>query len=217
MKKLFLLFFLVLFFIIFIKLGRFIDVTQKPVSADIIVSLGGGSSYSRIERALKLYKNGFSKSEKIIYTGGIREYYKIWGDFLKSNDISKQNIIYIDRSIAYNTMEEIFFIKQYMLKHHLKSVIFVSDPEHSRRITVLADNVAGYKDAGLDLIVVSAEQIQWNKEEYYKDMASIKSTMSEIVKIFYNLIKYDTLLFRYTQYSKKKEDGEWEIILKQLD
>jgi hypothetical protein len=216
MKKIFLLFFFILFFIIFINLGNFVDITQKPIKADIIVSLGGGSSNFRIKKALELYKKGFSRSKKIIYTGGIKEYYKTWGDYLEKNGIPKQNIIYIDRSIAYNTMEEVSFIKLYMLKYHLKSVIFVSDPQHSRRITFLANNIAGYKDAKLDLIVTSAEQKQWDKEVYYKSILSIKNTMIEIIKLFYNFLKYHTPLIQYTQYHKKMEHGTWDMIVDQL-
>ncbi len=218
MKKLLLFFFLILFSVtIFINLGRFVDVTQKPVNADIIVSLGGGLGDLRQKKTLNLYKDGFSKSGKIIYTGGIKKYYRIWGVYLENNGILKQDIIHIDKSIAYNTMEEIFFIKQYMLKHHMKSVIFVSHPQHSRRITILANSVAGYKEAGIDLVVVSAEPRGWNREEYYKSRTSIRSTMREIVKLFYNLIKYNTPLIRYTQYSKKTQNGEWETALEQLD
>jgi len=44
--------------LVFMNLGNFIDVTQKPVQADIIVSLGGGSG-CRIQTALSLYKNGY--------------------------------------------------------------------------------------------------------------------------------------------------------------
>jgi hypothetical protein len=219
-KKLLLFFFLILFFIIiFINLGRFVDITQKPVTADIIVSLGGGdSSGSRLKRTLKLYKDGFSRSGKIIFTGGIKKYYySIWGIFLENNGILKENIIYIDQSIAYNTMEEVLFIKKYMLKHYMKSVIFVSHPQHSRRITILANNVARYKEAGLNLIVVSVEPRQWNRDEYYKNIISIRNTISEIVKLFYNFIKYSAPFIQYTQFSKKMQNNEWEKALEQLD
>jgi hypothetical protein len=209
-----------IFIILLISLGRFLDVTQKPVNADIIVSLGGimDSSDFRLKRALKLYKNGFSRSGKIIFTGGIKKYYyKVWGIYLENNGIPKQDVIYIDQSIAYNTMEEVLFIKQYMLKHHMKSVIFVSHPQHSRRITILANSIAGYKEAGLNLMVASVESRQWRREESYKGIISIKSTISEIVKLFYNLIKYSDPLIQYTQYSKKVQNNEWEKALERLD
>jgi len=208
-----------IFIILLMNLGRFFDITVEPKKADIIVSLGSkDSSNFYLKGALKLYRNGLSKSGKIVFTGGIKKYYyRVWGIYLENNGIPKQDIIYIDQSIAYNTMEEVLFIKQYMLKHHMKSVIFVSHPQHSRRIAILANSIAGYKEAGLNLIVASVEPRQWSRDEYYKSIISIKSTMSEIVKLFYNLIKYSDPLIQYAQYSKKIQNDEWEKALERLD
>lgn len=202
-----------IFIVLLINLGRFLDITAAPKKADIIVSLGTrDSSASSLKRALRLYEDGFSKSGKIIFTGGIKKYYyRVWGIYLENNDVPKQDIIYIDQSIACNTMEEVLFIKQYMIRHHMKSVIFVSHPHHSRRITILANSIAEYKEAGLNLIVASVEPRKWSRDEYYK------STISEIVKLFYNLIKYSAPLIQYTQYSKKMQNDEWEKALERLD
>jgi len=46
-------------FFLFFSLGKWIDVTEKPVKADIIVCLGGGTS-ERVQKAVSLYAQGYS-------------------------------------------------------------------------------------------------------------------------------------------------------------
>jgi len=100
---------------LFMNLGRFVDVTQQPVKADIIVSFGGDSG-SRIKRSLQLYKEGYSRSHKIIYTG--RDQISRQSNdplystkqYLINNGINEDDIVHIDFSMIRNTMEEIFFV-----------------------------------------------------------------------------------------------------------
>lgn len=198
---------LLLFIIIFINLGRFVDVTQNPVKSDIIVALGGGTGF-RIKSAWELYETGFSRSDKLFHTGNE----STWrNNFLLDNGIDKKNIIYID--VITNTMEEIFFIKEYMLKHNLKSVIFVSDPFHSRRISVLVDTLADYDDLDLHYTVVGTTLPWWNKNHYYHHRGAIKHTLLEIAKLCYNLLKYNFFVVDYTEYHKKKNSEEWKNAL----
>lgn len=206
--------------LVFLNLGRFIDVTQKPVQADIIVSLGGDSG-CRIKTALSLYKNGFSKSDKIIYTGrgnirkGLEPSLSI-KKYLLNNGVQNKNIIHIDKSIIANTMEEVYFIKKYMLTHDYKSVIFVSHPQHSRRISTLAKAVAKYEEACLHLMVASCNPKWWNREAYYTNKTSFQVTMIESGKLLYNLLKYGTPLLNYTKYTIKMQNREWDKALDQL-
>lgn len=208
--------------IIFINLGRFVDISQKPDKADIIVSLGGGLSGCRLKTTLLLYKNGYSKSGKFIYTGtdfldkdvdpslSRKEY-------LLNNGIKNKDIIHIGKSVIANTMEEVYFIKKYMLAHHYKSVIFVSHPQHSRRISTLAKTVADYEEAGLHLVVASCNPSWWNRNAYYINELAFKETINETGKLIYNLIKYGTPLIQFTKYAKKMQNREWEIVLDRLE
>ena len=202
------------------NLGNFVDVTQKPVQADIIVSLGGDYSGCRLKKALKLYKNGYSKSVKLIYTsrdsvsksleesGSRRQY-------LLNNGVAENNIVNIDRSMISNTMEEVLFIKKYMLYHNYKSVLIVSHPQHSRRIQTLAQNIADYKSSDLNLTIVSCNPGWWNASEYYKNKTSLIVTKDEIVKLIYNFFKYGTPLMSYTNYAKSNKDKKWDTDIKE--
>ncbi len=200
--------------LIFINLGRFVDVTQKPEEVDVIVSLGGDSG-SRIKKALQLYKQGYSKSHKIIYTG--RDQISDQSDhplystkqYLINNDVNENDIIHIDLSMIKNTMEEIFFVKEYMLKHNLKNVMFVSTPFHTRRIKVLADIIAKFDKADLHYTIVGA--YAWkNKADYYKNKNARSFVISEMKKLVYNVLKYGTPLIKYTRYNELKKNGIWD-------
>lgn len=210
--------FLILSLVIFLNFGKFIDVTQKPQKADIIVALGGDESGCRLKTALSLYQDGISKSGKFIYTGE-NSFSPAMSrkEYLISNGIKPKDIVHVDETIIFNTMEEVFFIKMYMLKHHLKSVVFVSHPQHSRRISALADNVADYKGSGLEFMVASCHPVWWDRDHYYRNGVALIVTTYEAGKLLYNLIKYGTPLIGQTQYSKKISNGEWEKALERLD
>ena len=179
------------------NLGRFFDITVEPKKADIIVYLGGGWS-ERLEKSLELYKLGYSKTNKIIYTGDLRGklskkdlngFYK--KKYLKEQSVPEKNIIYAEDTS--NTMKEILFVKNYMLKHHYKSVIFVSDPPHSRRIMFLAKFVNKYDDANLSCIVVGSDIDWWDRTHYYKDKRARMAVKSEISKLVHNFVAYGVL------------------------
>jgi len=108
-----------------------------------------------------------------------------------------------------NTMEEIFFVKEYMLRHSMKHALFVSTPFHTRRIKTLTDIVAKYDKTGLHYTIVGA--YTWkNHLAYYKNKNTRFNVITEIKKLVYNLLKYGTPLMRYTRYYKLKESGDWD-------
>lgn len=208
--------------IIFFNLGRFVDITQPPVKSDIIVSLGGDESGCRIAKALSLYKEGFSTSGKFIYTDVdyINSSFSPINsriDYLETNGIPRQKIIHIDETMIYNTMEEVFFIKQYMQKHHYKTVTFVSHPQHSRRIDFMARHIADYGKAGLELRIVSCNPYWWDREHYYNTEVGYKVAIYETIKLFYNAFKYNPLLISDTAYGQKLKTNEWEKAINHLD
>ena len=73
-------------------------------------------------------------------------------------------------------MEELLFIKKYMLYNNYKSVLFVSHPQHSRRISVLANFIANYKENDLQFSIVSCDLEWWDKSNYYKNKTSLITT-----------------------------------------
>ncbi len=208
--------------LVFFNFGKFMDVTQSPLKADIIVSLGGDENGCRIKKALALYKEGDSLSGTFMYTGkdtiGLSfSPIRSRRDYLEKHGIPKQKIIHVDTTVITNTMEEVFFIKKYMQKHHYKTVIFVSHPQHSRRIDFMARHIADYGEAGLELRIVSCNPSWWDREHYYKNKIAIVATLQESAKLFYNAFKYNPLLISHTQYGHKLKTNQWEETIKKLD
>jgi uncharacterized SAM-binding protein YcdF (DUF218 family) len=172
--------------LLILNLGLFFDKTTNPVSSDIIVSLGGDNSEGRIKKAVKLYENNFSLSNKIILTGVTRIDKRI--TYLISKKIKKENIIF--NYTAKNTFEEITFIKKYLLKHHMKTVLVVSDPPHSRRILFFANTMLKYPDSNLSIRVIASKNNWWNAKTYYTNYKAIRFVSHESIKLIYYYVQY---------------------------
>ncbi len=210
-------FFLVLFIALFLNLGHFIDASQKPIKSDIIVSLGGGDG-CRIKKTLSLYQDGYSTSKKFLYTGREIVTPSLPSRFSKSeyllqNGVKKENIVFVKRGVIVNTVEELFFIKAYLKRHKYKSVLIISAPIHTRRIKVLASQIAGYNDVNIRYTVSSCEKSWWNPDRYYQDPIIRSSVFLEFKKLIYNLIKYSPPFIKYTSYAKKKNSDLWNDTL----
>ena len=178
---------------VILSIGRYFDVSQPPKQADIIVSLGGDNGL-RIKKTLELYDANMSRSHKLILTGAddfdasMKIYELDWrADYLSKKGVKKGNIIF--NTTAQNTLEEIFFIKKYLLAHHLHSVIFITDPPHSRRISYFASDIAHYEDANLSYIVVATNNDWWNREHYYTNPEAIIFVVNESIKLTYYFIQ----------------------------
>lgn len=214
--RLIMLIFMSLLIAVFFLLGRFVDVTEPPKPADIIVSLGGDESGCRLKKALQFYREGNSLSGKFLYThvdtlsnhamsaSGSRRHY------LEENGVIPADIVHIDENVVYNTMEEVFFIKKYLLAHHYRSVLFVSHPQHSRRIEWMARYLADYEGSGLTYQVAGCEPDWWHRNTYFQNKTGIAVAVQELVKIVYNFFKYNPLLIEKTEYAHKVSSGEWE-------
>lgn len=179
-----LLFFLFLIYS-FLNLGNFLDITQKPTKTDLIVCLGGGISKNRSEKTIELYNNGFLKTSYIIFTGVL--------------SINKNSHNYFDKKIdvitngkVRNTMEEILYIKDFIKERNLKSVIFITEAPHSRRVQIFWENF-GDKLDDVHFSVVASQFDDWNSDTYYKNENSLKYAFSEATKLMYNLFLYGIL------------------------
>jgi hypothetical protein len=168
---------------IFFNLGEFIDVTQKPIKSDIVVCLGGGT-IERVKRSISLLENGYANAFILLGESWYNQPY------LKKNYPDMKVII--DES-PQNTKEEVLFIKKYMVENGYKTVLIVTDPPHSRRVSVLYSvlNVEG--DDTLTLRVISSKIGWWKATKYYDDKRSWETVFSESIRIVYSIICYGVI------------------------
>ncbi len=179
-----LLFFTFLIYIFF-NLGNFLDITQNPTKTELIVCLGGGLSKNRSDKTIELYNNGFLKTNHIIFTGVLS---------INKNTYKKfdKNLNIITNGKVKNTMEEILYIKEFIKEKNLKSVIFITEAPHSKRIQIFWENF-GDKLEDVSFSVVASQFDDWDSKAYYKHENSLKYAFSEATKLIYNLFLYGIL------------------------
>ncbi len=209
-----------LFLILFLTLGLFINSPQKPVKSDIIVSLGGGDG-RRIHKALQLYKQGYALKNKFLYTG--REIVNpalptrfSKSKFLLQHGLKQNNIVYVPRGVIVNTAEELFFVRDYMISHGYKSALIISSPVHTRRIRMLAHFISKFDKHNLSICVSAFSPNDFNPSLYFLDPSARGSVFLEFEKLIYNLLKYSPLTIKETSYYKKKNSRIWQEKVRSL-
>lgn len=192
------------------SLGDFMDAGQAPKKSDIIVSLGGDDG-KRLHKAVELYTQGYSASALFIHTGQNRyadESDKRAEALILAENIQKNKLIHIEIRTARNTVTELLLIRDFMLKHGYKSVLFVSTPMHTRRIRILADQIAEYKENGLEYTLTPS--YRWTgSSTYLYSKESREYVFLEMLKLGYNLIKYNYPFLFFTRYYHRLHTGEW--------
>ena len=176
----FAIFFLLLPFI-FLNLGKWMDVTEKPVKSDIIVCLGGGT-IDRVKKSIKLFNEGYAQKKLFLLLG------ESWYNqpYIKKN-YPKLPIVINER--PKNTVEEIRFIRKFMGKHNCKIALIVTDPPHSRRVTLLNSLASAGDHKALDFHIVGSGVKWWNREHYWSNERARRTAVREFLKIPYGAWK----------------------------
>ena len=170
----------------------FLPIKQDFIGkADIIIVLAGGENEDRLKESLSYYKNNIPKSKLIIYTGGEFTHFKTEPRnsrryYFENNGIAPSNIINI--SNVKNTMDEMMFLKNFMIKNRFNKTTIISDGYHAFRIYFIANHLLDYKKDGLEIDIKS---IKYSEESIFKN---IKYSLIESLKLYYNIIKYKLVL-----------------------
>lgn len=194
LKKIILLLLILIIIILFLRAGHFYDVTKEPVKSDIIVSLGGDNG-NRIRKTLDLYQLGYSSSNKIILTGidnfdpEMSVYELDWRiHYLDKKGVSEDNIV--TNFNAKNSLEEIKYIRDYLVKNDFSSVIFISDPTHSKRLNFFIDDIYSYNEYDLTYVLVASDAKWWDKSKYFLNQDAIIFVFNETIKLTYYYFRY---------------------------
>ena len=174
--------FLLLLAFVFLNLGKWIDVTEKPVKADIIVCLGGGT-IDRVKKSIELLEEGYADKQLFLLIG------ESWYNqpYIKKNHADIHIVIDEDPK---NTREEILFIKKYMKEHAYSSALIVTDPTHSRRFSLLTSLISVEGDENMTFHMVASGVKWWDADNYYKSKTARDHVKWEMIKIPYNFMKY---------------------------
>ena len=187
--------FVVLATFIILNLGNFLDISEAPKKSDIIVSLGGGD-LDRVKKSLELYQNGYSIKKIIILTGDERSTKDISENlddkrikYLKENHLNTDNIIY--KNSVKNTIEELNYLKEFMIENKYTSAIIISDAPHTKRIEYLLSNINKLNDQNLNFTIVKSDVKWWSKKYYYKNKEAQIFAVLEGLKLIYLYFIYE--------------------------
>jgi len=174
--------FLLLAIVLFFNVGNYIDVTEKPVKSDLIACMGGGD-IERAQKSVWLYNQGYSKQNILIMTGNTDDYMA----YIKKH---APKLKLVQNPKIKNTAGEVRYIKKYMVKHHYKSVIIVSDPPHTRRIKILTNLISVKGDKKFSYVFVGSGVTWWHRSRYYQNRAVLSFALGETLKITYTYFYY---------------------------
>ena len=169
----------------FLNLGRYLDVTQKPLKADMIVCLGGGS-VEWIQKASLLYEEGYAAKDTLFLVGDAEANIA----YMRTNKPKLRFAVDVEPE---NTGEEIYAVKRYMKAHGYTDALIVTHPSHSRRVSLLTSLISVEGDEEMRFRIIDSGVAWWDKEKYYQNETGRGAAMSEALKLVYNFIGYGIL------------------------
>ena len=182
---------LLLLAILFVNLGHWLsEPVNKPVKADLIVTLGGGG-IERDQMAADLYKAGYAK--KILLTGmyaslraGQSYYQSPRSLFLLKQGIPAKALLFDGLSI--NTHQETLNIATVLTTQHWHSALVVTDPPHIRRVGFCLNPL--FKKAGLSYWLIQSDAPTWQANRWWQDDRWRGFSLLEVVKLIFYAVVY---------------------------
>ena len=183
--------FLLLIAIALFNLGNWLsEPANKPVRADLIVTLGGGAG-ERDQMAARLYKAGYA--DKILITGmgyslktGQNYYLHPRSLFFLMQGIPDEALMF--DGLAINTHQESINIAALLKAQHWRSVLVVSDPPHIHRINYCLE--ALFKQNGLSYRLIQSDVPSWHAERWWQEPKWLFFCVSEAIKLVYYALVY---------------------------
>jgi len=162
---------------------------ELPVSADIIVALGGDEG-DRVKMAAKLYKKGYAK--KILLTGMADDFkivqHQNWRiKYLLDQQIPEEALIY-DR-VSTNTHQEVSNLAVLLKMHSWGNALIISDPPHMRRLSFCLNPL--FKEQGLNYKLIQTEPDNWQSNYWWRNANWKIFCLLEVVKILYYTLAYN--------------------------
>lgn len=166
----------------FLHYGEWMDATEAPKKADLIVCLGGGT-VERLNTSVALFKADYSNTESLMLIG---ESY----DTPSYLEKTYPKVKIVQHHAPKNTKEEVIYIKKYMIQNGYKSALIVTDPPHSRRVKILTSILALKGDSQLSFRLIDSGVTWWKAKKYYDDKRSGETVLSETLRIIYSVWCY---------------------------
>lgn len=164
------------------KVGRYLYCKDELKPADVIVILAG-EEIERVEHGVKLFKEGWSRKDKIIMAGGPIVWKYTWASLMKEHAISlgvpKDAILLEDKSKS--TEEDAIFTKEILNRYKYRSCILITSPYHSRRAKKIFSKIMGNE---IKLIIAPSEESWFNFNKWWerrRDRAMVLDEYSKFI------------------------------------
>jgi uncharacterized SAM-binding protein YcdF (DUF218 family) len=126
------------------KAGRYLLKKDELKPADVIVVLSGEEK-ERINYGVRLFKDGWSRKDRIIMSGGPavgdRSLAALMKEYAAHLGVPPRDILTEDRSRS--TEENALYTKKLLDRKGYKSIILVTSPYHSKRAAVIFGEILG--------------------------------------------------------------------------
>ena len=164
--------------------GAYLIYADELQPADVIVVLSGGTD-SRMNEALRLYKEDYAKIIVLTETGEQTEGYEYLNSFdmriqLINNGIPSGNIMITDLTVN-TTVDEAVAIRDLMQNRQFRSAIVVTDPYHTRRSKLIFNQV--FDETGIDVIMHPVRSSWYNSRTWFTSVKGWQFTLLEYAKL----------------------------------
>jgi len=179
----------VIFFIVFGYLAlrgaaAFLIIADDLEPASAIVIMGGGGE-PRMAEALELYRDRLSRIIILTETGEYVEEYDYLQSFdiriqLMNNGVPAGNILITESTVS-STLEEARAVLKVMKTRQMNSAIIVTDPYHTKRTSIIFDDV--FADEEIRLYFHPVTPSWYNSRTWFLSGDGWKFTALEYAKL----------------------------------
>ena len=165
------------------KAATFLYHKDELKPADVIVVIPDDETGYSVEYGAKLFKEGWSKKNRIIFSGGSAIWKYTWASLMQDQALSlgipKNAIILEEKSNS--TRENALFTKESIKRHGYTSLILVSSPYHSKRANKIFKKIMGNEIKVLS--APSGENIRF--DNWWKRESDRKTVLLEYLKLLW--------------------------------
>jgi len=165
-----------------VNIDSWLVVDNQPAQADLIVVLGGGG-VSRLRKGLDLYEQGYA-NHIVLVDDKLSAWVHIVTSLCKECHLDGKNVVVITGSTS--TFTDARLVYKYAVAHAIHSILVVTDPYHTRRVSLVFHGVFnGYKadirviSSGVYGELLSPDQDWWHHKRTYE------TVLLELLKSLY--------------------------------
>ncbi|MDI6891024.1 MAG: YdcF family protein [Thermodesulfovibrionales bacterium] len=165
------------------KAAEYLYYKDELKPADVIVILAGEET-GQVEYGVKLFKEGWARKDRIIFSGGPAVWKYSWASLMKEHavhlGVPSKAILLEDKSR--NTEEKAGFTKEIMKRYGYTSFILVTSPYHSRRAFKIFGKIIGDE---IKIISAPSEESWFRFKNWWEKKRERSVVLTEFFKFFW--------------------------------